>query len=449
MCHVCLLYHNRGMFTEHCQECDQVYYCSPTCKVISMDPVMGAHSKICKALRKLATSNAERHAKSIIKLLLQILLTHWRERQGFPTTYQSHRQLQDAKTKAHLEGSHLSNHDTEDGEPAAIVDSQGHDASGLSEKLQDTLNISDENEDDSEQTGVWPSDHIQMPVENDFYDVLRLQSHVQDWDDEDDKDWNKQANVVLSLLEMSGLNEIASERGGELRPLTVRDLKRLISALECNAFGMFDRLRKKHVCFGRAIFPIASFFNHSCDCNSTVVQADGSQEEVTGEDIVAVIEAENAEKASRDPASAPSRSNPPPSSKSIPEAVSESRTESASVPENPSGDQPTDETGGTEDAEPEKPSAASDPYRDRIGEFRMMTVYAIKDIDKGQDITISYIDTEAPLHARRLALMSDYHFHCCCERCLREEKLPSSTPKKATKDNKGTSGGKKKGKKRR
>ncbi|KAK3838596.1 MAG: hypothetical protein JOS17DRAFT_670337, partial [Linnemannia elongata] len=164
------------------------------------------------------------------------------------------------------------------------------------------------------------------PVENDFYDVLRLQSHFEDWDDEDQKDWNKQSQIVLSLLELAGLTEMASEPGAPLHALTSLDVKRLISALESNAFGMFDRTKKKPVCFGRAIYPIASFFNHSCEY----------------------------------------------------------------------------------------------PYDSRVGEFRMMTFFSICEIPKGKDITISYIDTEMPLQARRLALLSDYHFHCCCERCLRE-----------------------------
>lgn len=68
----------------------------------------------------------------------------------------------------------------------------------------------------------------------------------------------------------------------------------------------------------------------------------------------------------------------------------------------------------------------------------------------GQDITISYIDTEMPLQARRLALLSDYHFHCCCERCVREEMATApGFNKKGSKekDNKKKGGGGKKGRK--
>jgi hypothetical protein len=119
-----------------------------------------------------------------------------------------------------------------------------------SESNNNNNNSSSSNKDNS---------RIQEPVENDFFDVLRLQSHFEDWDEEDQKDWNKQSHIVLSLLEMAGLTEIASVPGPgsegeakqELHTLTSIDVKRLISALESNAFGMFDRTKKKPVCFGR------------------------------------------------------------------------------------------------------------------------------------------------------------------------------------------------------
>ncbi|KAF9998278.1 hypothetical protein BGZ79_008041 [Entomortierella chlamydospora] len=85
--------------------------------------------------------------------------------------------------------------------------------------------------------------------------------------------------------------------------------------------------------------------------------------------------------------------------------------------------------------------AAADPYDSRVGQFRMMTFFAIQDITKGQDVTISYIDTEMPLQARRLALLSDYHFHCCCDRCLREEKTSSSSKKASKSSNASSCGG--------
>jgi len=90
----------------------------------------------------------------------------------------------------------------------------------------------------------------------------------------------------------------------------------------------------------------------------------------------------------------------------------------------------------------------------QVSKRKIITHIFRRDKRLGQDITISYIETDIPLHARRLALLTDYHFHCCCERCLREESMGST--KKGSKESKGsgnrkTAGGvkaKKKGKKR-
>ncbi|KAH7059389.1 hypothetical protein BKA57DRAFT_431744 [Linnemannia elongata] len=209
-------------------------------------------------------------------------------------------------------------------------------------------------------------DRIQEPVENDFYDVLRLQSHFEDWDDEDQKDWNKQSQIVLSLLEMAGLTEMASEPGGPLHTLTSLDVKRLISALESNAFGMFDRTKKKPVCFGRA-----SFFNHSCECNSTAVQADGSTEEITGDAVLGLIEQEEISKKEAAPVS-PSLSTP----------GSESET-GTSTPAEPGTGAATPAEEEVDGSETTTPTAAADPYDSRIGEFRMMTFFSICEIPKG------------------------------------------------------------------
>ncbi|KAF9539500.1 hypothetical protein EC957_005337 [Mortierella hygrophila] len=377
MCQVCLLYHNRGSFTHRCQDCDQVYFCSLACKTVAMDPRMGCHLKVCRALRRLATWNSDRHAKSMIKLLVQVLMRHWRERQGIPTVYQSRRALE---IREQQENKEKEEHELGMG----TTDVDGVSTEAVTKLLGETtltstttpnipptshsplppssLNAPGEQDEDKNQT--------QEPVENDFYDVLRLQSHFEDWDDEDQKDWNKQSQIVLTLLEMAGLTEMASEPGGPLHTLTSLDVKRLISALESNAFGMFDRSKKKAVCFGRAIYPIASFFNHSCECNSTAVQADGSAEEITGEAVLGLIEQEEINK-----------KEAPQALSSLSTSGSESET-GTSTPAGPG-------TGTATPAEEEEGSEMTtlteevDPYASRVGEFRMMTFFSICDIPKG------------------------------------------------------------------
>ncbi|KAF9425336.1 hypothetical protein BGZ76_003314 [Entomortierella beljakovae] len=365
MCHVCLLYHNRGSFTYRCLECDQVYYCSQGCKDFAMDPLLGAHPKICRAFRKLATWNSDRHTKSIIKLLLQVLMNHWRERQGYTTAYRNRKLF------------HESNNNNSNSIKEEEVQTEGE-SSDLVDALNCKMLIKDKTSEPSgeskpeiienptsfteQQSDLLKIKEYQEPIENDFYDVLRLQSHFEDWDEEDTKDWNKQSHIVISLLEMASLTEMATEQGGPLKVIDSTDVKKLISSLESNAFGMFDRSKSKPVCFGRAIYPIASFFNHSCECNSTAVQADGSMEEITGEDVVDCIQAEQS------------------TTSNAPSSLSTSSSKS-SLAEN-SNDTPVNELDNVQSDISKATAVTVDPYDTRIGEFRMMTFYSIKDIEK-------------------------------------------------------------------
>ncbi|KAG0309927.1 hypothetical protein BGZ98_000015 [Dissophora globulifera] len=438
MCHVCLLYHNRGAFTIRCQDCDQVYYCSLACKTVGMDPVNGGnHMRVCRALRKLATWKSDRHAKSIIKLMLQVLMGHWRERQGVPSAYKIRKSFQEVIEKRPSEI-------IETGNSRAGMDNNVEMVQ-LAEDMKRQLDIIDLDADASLQLAAASladrrvetkmddqrqqdeHHHIQGPVENGFYDVLRLQTHFEDWDEEDTKDWNRQTQTVLSLLDMAGLAEIAMESGGPLKRLTSTDVKQLISALESNAFGMFDRSKKKA-------------------CNVTAVQADGTMEEVTGADVLGFVNSEENRTKQPDPHPVTTAPLSPLTSTALPPPAAPPPLPPppATVTGDVTDGSPTlpleDDDGLLLENESEDTQPAPDPYDSRIGEFRVMTFYAIKDIAKGQDITISYIDTDMPLHARRLALLSDYHFHCCCERCLREEKSTGSSSaatKKATKSSKG------------
>ena len=195
-------------------------------------------------------------------------MNHWRERQGFLTAYQN-RQLLFRKADESRKT------DLNDEEGERTVDKVAMDLSRvtLGSKVEEPKtqavngqDTQDNVKDDQPSPTLSPThssslseqqqekqdqDRIQEPVENDFYDFLLLQSHFEDWDEEDNKDWNKQSQIVLSLLDLAGLTEVALGRDEPLRSLTSLDIKRMISALESNAFGMFDRSKTKPVCFGR------------------------------------------------------------------------------------------------------------------------------------------------------------------------------------------------------
>ncbi|KAF9147833.1 hypothetical protein BGX20_006531, partial [Mortierella sp. AD010] len=360
-----------------------------------MDPLLGAHSKICKTFRKLATWNSDRHTKSIIKLLLQVLMNHWRERQGISTAYQNRKSFQE--TKSCQEDGVLEKDDEEsklnkDLESKLNVQEQTLETTTTTTTTEPQLQPQSKTETELQEeqlakdaAEVQRQNRIQEPVENDFYDFLRLQSHFEDWDEEDTKDWNKQSHIVLSLLEMAGLTEMATERDGPLKTITSTDVKKLISALESNAFGMFDRTRKKPICFGRAIYPIASFFNHSCECNSTAVQADGSMEEVTGDDVLECLDAEQAKNDKKQAAS--SEQPTAPSTPTIPASASTSSSVSSlSEQTDGTGDNSEVQMDPKADGESRndgaEPVAVADPYDSRVGQFRMMTFFAIQDIVK-------------------------------------------------------------------
>ncbi|KAI9346832.1 hypothetical protein DFJ73DRAFT_837691 [Zopfochytrium polystomum] len=49
-----------------------------------------------------------------------------------------------------------------------------------------------------------------------------------------------------------------------------------------------------------------------------------------------------------------------------------------------------------------------------------MTIKTIRSVKEGEELTISYMDTNLPVQARRSQLSQDYYFLCRCVRCERE-----------------------------
>ena len=52
-------------------------------------------------------------------------------------------------------------------------------------------------------------------------------------------------------------------------------------------------------------------------------------------------------------------------------------------------------------------------------------------MEEGDELTISYCDTQQPLAARRKHLKQAYHFDCMCERCVAEAANPAASLKLA------------------
>ena len=57
----------------------------------------------------------------------------------------------------------------------------------------------------------------------------------------------------------------------------------------------------------------------------------------------------------------------------------------------------------------------------------VLAVHPTRDIVKGEEVTIAYIDTKQTLHERRKQLHNTYFFQCQCTRCVREEAADTAT----------------------
>lgn len=144
------------------------------------------------------------------------------------------------------------------------------------------------------------------------------------------------------------------------------------------------------------LYPYASFFNHHCDYN-----CDCEQEEIEPH---ASIDNE-------------AELEPPMMVVSLLEnetAISSANVEETeSPPQNPS---PSTQVPANQPAELATPRGA----------HRVMTITATRDIPVGADLTITYIDADQPLSARRSRLREDYYFTCLCERCIAEDAASTS-----------------------
>eukprot|EP00438_Fugacium_kawagutii_P011361 Skav212539 [mRNA] locus=scaffold1851:328386:328613:+ [translate_table: standard] len=49
-----------------------------------------------------------------------------------------------------------------------------------------------------------------------------------------------------------------------------------------------------------------------------------------------------------------------------------------------------------------------------------VSFYALRDIEKDEELTFSYIDDDIPLQQRRELIFSSWDFHCRCSRCQSE-----------------------------
>ncbi|KAJ3219123.1 hypothetical protein HDU81_000401, partial [Chytriomyces hyalinus] len=321
--------------SERCVECDQVYYCSHACKQTHAD----THALLCRQMRRLATSKLGLHEKSVLQLVLCVLVQRQKER-GQIVERDVTVIMENEQNEGSLDGC-------------------------IQSALHNPLN----------------------PCQPRYCHVTALESHYADWTGETKKEWRKAVSLLESLAMEAHLldDTLISDSHGDTYELV---LMHLISKIESNGFGIWaQRKRRKGrnldslasqtqslsvnelgannaspikptgpdhvsddddddgfqgvadsgVCVGRAVYPFASYFNHSCD-----------------------------------------------------------------------------------------------PTCESIQYGRLLVFQTIKPLALNEQVTISYMNTNAPLSSRRAALLQDYYFECGCTRCEIESKLKPGARDKIT-----------------
>jgi len=241
----------------HCRACDMMYYCSAACEAASN---AREHGRLCPFVRRLMVHKADDHTKSLMLLVLLTLHEHALELAGIGGVARTY--------------------------PIVPVDQPDASAAPASDTAPDVA------------TGAAAADAAQAiaPVETkepelvlvpSYADVEALQTHLQDWTQEDmddwryvlaaavDIDWWRQrscSRVVLCdpFLARSKsdrfLVQLIAEAGLSFAELSAL---RFLSALESNCFGLWVG---GSATYGRAVYPSASFFNHDCAPNCESIQ---------------------------------------------------------------------------------------------------------------------------------------------------------------------------------
>ncbi|KAI8149895.1 hypothetical protein BJV82DRAFT_707680 [Fennellomyces sp. T-0311] len=177
----------------------------------------------------------------------------------------------------------------------------------------------------------------------DYQGVQQLESHYNDWSTDVKQDWKR----IQQFLE----TQLKHEQ---------EEVMHLISKIESNGFGIY--LDGKSDPVARALFPMASLFNHDCNNNCEADQLAEQPEDLASELM--------------------------------------------------DQQQPDGEIIRY------YPNVFSQPR----GTFRPMLIRTIRPVSAGDPLTISYIDASLPVSARRQKLREDYYFDCQCDRCIREMK---------------------------
>eukprot|EP01103_Thecamoeba_quadrilineata_P008341 TRINITY_DN18102_c0_g1_i1.p1 TRINITY_DN18102_c0_g1~~TRINITY_DN18102_c0_g1_i1.p1 ORF type:complete len:379 (-),score=44.93 TRINITY_DN18102_c0_g1_i1:56-1192(-) len=212
VCDWCLAYNTTGIFSFNCSQCSQTWYCSSSCLESSAD----YHRHLCQHLKKISNW---KHDRDFLCLLTLALITYLRLHQILPPTIP----LRHTST-----------------------------VTQRSDRLPDWAQIYQDRWD--------PKDE----------DLTALIHHIESWEEEELKDWNSGARKIQTLLRTD--RDLVDEKQEE------KELVEIILRGLANNFGLWTPAKdskglRGEKCYGRAFFPLASFFNHSCDPNCYVEES--------------------------------------------------------------------------------------------------------------------------------------------------------------------------------
>ncbi|CAG8596094.1 10581_t:CDS:2 [Dentiscutata heterogama] len=244
-CYTCKIYNPfSNSFKFYCKSCDLCYFCDHECfnqcfpieqkideknlkdsdeKVICNKALFLKHELTCNISRKFSSWNInDKHMKSVVRLLVQILAERLIEKS-------------DSKEKIDIE-------------------------------KESSINNNESSPKLNEQTSsvfISKNSDFSITLKNNFQDFLLLQSHYLNWPNDIKRDWLKHEKFLMNLFKSSKLLDEDAK---------FEDLLHMVSKIENNGFGVYYKCKGKNVLFGRAIYPYASFFNHSCDANCDAIQ---------------------------------------------------------------------------------------------------------------------------------------------------------------------------------
>ncbi|KAJ3244826.1 hypothetical protein HDU78_010416 [Chytriomyces hyalinus] len=230
------------------------------------------------------------------------------------------------------------------------------------------------------------------PCEAQYRHVTALESHYADWTDETKKEWRKAVSLLESLAMEAHLldDTLISDSHGDTHELV---LMHLISKIESNGFGIWARRKRRKA---------------------------RKSDSLPGQTQSLTINELGANKENPIEVAGPDH-----------------------VSDDDDGFQGVDETGVCV-------GRAVYPFASYFNYGRLLVFQTIKPLALNEQVTISYMNTNAPLSSRRSALLQDYYFECRCTRCESESKLKPgardkiSFTKSAQAKGKGKPGNKKK-----